>query len=185
MLARGARGSRGWIDLSFRPSWTGLAATAGLAFLIAWLGTLGRPFFCPCGTNRLWGPAEDSQQLADWYSLLHVTFGLGLCVLVDRFQPRWPLSLKALAVLFSSIAWEAVENLPGVIALFDTPGVGRPYSGDTILNALGDTGFVMLGAALAARLPGPAVLLLAAAIEIVVGGAIGDGLLIGTARLLA
>ncbi len=159
-----------------------VASLAVLAALVLWMQALGRPLFCPCGTVRLWAPAHDSQQFADWYSLLHVSFGLGLFLLVDHFQPRWPAAPRALVALLSSTVWEAIENLPAVIARFNAPGAS--YSGDTILNAMGDTLFVMIGFALAARLSARATWLAVASVEIATWFAIRDGFLAGTARLL-
>ncbi|HEX8444319.1 MAG TPA: DUF2585 family protein [Allosphingosinicella sp.] len=155
-----------------------------LALLTAWLLVLGRPLVCPCGVVRLWAPAQDSQQLADWYSLLHVTFGLGLFTLVRRFQPRWPLALVTLVAVIGSVAGEAVENLPALIALFNPPGESRSYAGDTVLNAIAGTLSVVAGCLIAARTSTRAALLMAILIEIIVWAAIGDGLIVGSARLL-
>jgi hypothetical protein len=186
MVAAGANRS---IELSPSRSfadWRYVACGAlALALLSLWLHGLGRPLVCACGTIRLWAPSQDSQQLADWYSLLHVTFGLGLFVFVRRFQPAWPLPPIMLAALLSSVAWEAIENLPVVIAQFNSPAAGRPYAGDTILNALGDTFCVVAGCLFAARASGRTILLAALMIEAAVWLAIQDGLLVGTAKLLA
>ena len=152
--------------------------------MILWLQALGRPVLCSCGILRLWGPHHDSQHLSDWYSLLHLSFGLALYVLIARFQPRWPMSLQAVVALFGSVTWEAVENLPAVIAMFNAGG-SQDYSGDTILNALGDTAFVLAGCLLAARLSTRAIVSVAAAIEATTWLAINDSIVVGAARLLA
>lgn len=161
-----------------------VAAIAALLLFGMWMAALGRPLVCPCGAVRLWAPEHDSQHVSDWYSLLHVSFGLGLFAVVHRFQPSWSAGAKALAALVSSLVWEAIENLPAVIALFGVSADGQIYRGDTILNALGDTVAVLAGFALAARLPGWGVAALLLAIEFAVGLAIGDGLIIGSVRLL-
>jgi hypothetical protein len=180
---------RGALASSFIPSRQGwLCAAAGVGafgLLTLWLLALGRPLVCTCGTVQLWAPAQDSQQLADWYSLLHVTFGMGLFILVRRFQPDWPLSRMTLTALMGSVAWEAIENLPAVIALFNPPpGGGEAYGGDTVLNAIGDSLFVVGGALLASCTSIRGVLLAAGLIELAVWIAIRDGLLIGSVRLL-
>lgn len=160
------------------------AAALAIAVLVVWLQLLGRPFLCPCGTVRLWAPSHDSQHVSDWYSLLHLSFGLGLFVVVAAFQPRWSSSAQALVAVLGSAVWEAVENIPAVIALFNPPAGGLVYRGDTILNALGDIAFVILGCSIAARLPLRVILMSAVLIELSVWLAIRDGIVIGAARLM-
>ena len=177
VLAPGLTPSReGWLCAA--------AAIAALGLLTLWLLALGRPLVCVCGTVQLWAPAQDSQQLADWYSLLHMTFGLGLFGLIRRFQPDWPLARVMLAALIGSITWEAIENLPVVIAMFNPPTGAQSYSGDTVLNAFGDSLFVVGGSLLASSTSVRGVLVMAGLIELAVWFAIRDGLLIGSARLL-
>ena len=184
MIAAGANRSIALnVGLSRQDWWCLLAGMMALGLLLLWLLSLGRPLVCTCGTVRLWAPTQDSQQLADWYSLLHVTFGLALFALTRHFQPHWPLAPVALVALLGIVAWEAVENLPAVIAAFNPPG-GPSYAGDTVLNAFGDTGFVIAGCLLAARSSRRSILFAAGLIEVIVWNAIGDGLLVGTARLL-
>lgn len=175
----------GRVESGWKPSGATYAAVAllSLAALVVWLLALGRPLICDCGTVRLWAPGDDSQHFSDWYSWLHLSFGLGLFLLVTHFQPRWPLAPKLFIAVIGSVAWEAIENLPGVIALFNPPGEQGSYRGDTVLNALGDTGFVLAGAALAARLSTRAIVLLAVLIEVAVWLAIRDGLVVGSAKL--
>lgn len=160
------------------------AAMLAVAALIAWLQLLGRPLVCPCGIVRLWAPLHDSQHLADWYSLLHISFGLGLFAVVAAFQPRWRFPLRLAVAVLGSVAWEAIENVPAVIALFNEPAGAASYRGDTILNALGDTFFVAIGCGIAARLPWRAVLAVAGLIELGVWVAIRDGLIVGLVRLI-
>ena len=158
-----------------------------VAAMLLWLHMLGRPAACPCGTISLWGgdvPQEDSQQFADWYSLLHGTFGMGLFLLLRRVQPGWPIGKAALAALASSAAWEAIENLPVVIGWFGAVGDGPAYAGDSMFNALGDTFFVMLGFQLASRLSAGKLMLAVVAAEVTVGLAAHDGLILGSLRLV-
>jgi hypothetical protein len=185
MIAAGIREARAPGLVASRQGWLCAAAAVGsLGLLTLWLLALGRPLLCPCGAVQLWAPAQDSQQLADWYSLLHVTFGLGLFTLVRHFQRDWPLSLATLVALMGSVAWEAIENLPPIIALFNPPGASQAYVGDTVLNALGDSVFVVGGSLLASSISVRGALLTALLIEVAVWFAIRDGLLVGTARLL-
>jgi hypothetical protein len=172
---------------------TGLAgqvvlSLAILAAMAAWLAFMDRPLICPCGTVVLWDGDPHSpgasQQFADWYSALHVMYGIGLYAFIRRMAPRWRLSWMFLAALASSAVWEAMENTPAIIALFgDAPGTPS-YEGDSILNAFGDTLFVVLGFFVARRLPVAATIGLTLALEGAVAYAIGDGFILGSLRLL-
>lgn len=163
-------------------------ALAVVALLVLWLHLVGRSFLCSCGDVRFWQgeltPRENSQQFSDWYSALHVVFGIGLFAFVHRMRPRWALERKLLVVIASSAVWEAIENMPFVIALFQEPSDALRYHGDSILNSLGDTVFVLFGAVLAAVLPPWTTLLVALAAELTVSLAINDGLILGTLRLI-
>ncbi|WP_165690744.1 DUF2585 family protein [Consotaella salsifontis] len=165
-----------------------VVAGAVIGALVLWLHLWGRPWICSCGEFLFWQGAleggRNSQAAADWYSLLHVNFGIGLFLLVDRTAPQWPTGAKALTALISSAVWEAIENLPVVVALFGTPPDAPAYLGDSILNALGDTAFVMIGFVLAARLPLWAVLVFAAVAEGAVFLAVDDGMIVGLLRLV-
>lgn len=170
--------------------WVGQIAI-GLAILVAmaaWLAFMDRPMICPCGTVAWWdgdpySPGA-SQQFSDWFSALHVIYGIGLYAFIRRMAPHWPLGWTVLTMLASSAVWEAMENTPAIIALFgDAPGTPS-YEGDSILNAFGDTVFVALGFFLARGLPVPATLALVFALEGAVAVAIGDGFVLGSLRLL-
>lgn len=180
------------LDLPPRRGPGGALAVAGalavVALLVLWLHLVGRSFLCSCGDVRFWQgeltPRENSQQFSDWYSALHVVFGIGLFAFVHRMRPRWALARKLLVVIASSAVWEAIENMPFVIALFQEPSDALRYHGDSILNSLGDTVFVLFGAVLAAVLPPWTTLLVALAAELTVSLAINDGLILGTLRLI-
>ena len=136
---------------------------------------------------RLWNwdlsLAHNSQHLADGYSLLHVSFGALIWALLHRFNPTLSGARLALAVAASAASWEAIENLPAVVALFNPPALGPTYGGDSIVNALGDAAFACAGFALAMKLSWNGLWMLIAAIELACAVLIGDGLLLGVARL--
>lgn len=165
-----------------------LVAASILSLLVLWLTALGRPFLCPCGTVSLWvgdvRSSQASQQFSDWYALLHLVFGLGLFVFLDWMKPNWSTGQKLLVAIASSAAWEAVENLPFVIALFGQAEGAPPYEGDSVLNAVADTAFVVAGFFVASALPLAAVIAVATALEILVWRMAGDGYALGTLRLI-
>ncbi|ORE99100.1 DUF2585 family protein [Aurantimonas sp. 22II-16-19i] len=173
----------------FRSQGVSLAAAALVfAALVAWLRIVDRPWICPCGVVALWqgelSQAQNSQQFSDWYSALHVIFGMALFGFVARMAPRWPLAKRAVLAVASSAAWEAMENTPALIAMFSHSPDAPDYFGDSILNATGDTIFVLAGFFAASKLPAWATVLLAIGLDLVVEVAIGDGFVLGTLRLL-
>lgn len=167
-------------------------AVAGwsLALLLAlslWLFVAGRPLICPCGTVSLFvadvHSPETSQQFADWYSLLHLVFGFALFLFLDWLKPDWTLGQKLVVAIASSFVWEAIENLPPVIALFGNAPGAPPYAGDSVLNAVADTLFVGAGFLMARAMPLPVLLAVALIFEIVVLRMAGDGYILGSLRL--
>ena len=67
--------------------------------LVEWL--LGRAPICTCGTVKLWtsdayGP-QNSQMLADWYSLSHVLHGVLLYGALWLVARGWPVGWRFVA----------------------------------------------------------------------------------------
>ncbi|RZK92013.1 MAG: DUF2585 family protein [Methylobacterium sp.] len=156
--------------------------------MVAVLLVMGRDPICPCGIVRVWqsglDPAENSQQFADAYSLLHIVFGMGLAAFVSWMRPRWSTGALLLSVLFGHSLWEIAENTPLIIGLFSGGANAPHYEGDSILNSLGDTVFALAGALFARRMPWWANAAMVIGVEIAVTLAIDDGFVIGTLRLL-
>lgn len=157
-----------------------------LGALALWLVLMGRDLVCPCGAVEFWQntptTVDNSQQFSDWYSFLHGVFGMALFLVIHRIKPTWSWGTKLVTAMGGSAVWEAVENMPFVIALFE--GGPDSYAGDSILNAFGDMAFVVVGFALASALPRWVTLLLAVFAEIAVSIAMHDGLILGTLRLI-
>lgn len=150
---------------------------------------LDRQWFCPCGSIRLWqgvlDPDQNSQQLTDHYSLLHLAFGAGLFVWLNSIRPHWHLARLATYAVASSAVWEIIENLPVVIDIFGSEGSARHYSGDSIANSLADTLFVLIGFALASRSPTAVTVAVMLGLEIATYVMIGDGVVAGVLRIAA
>lgn len=163
-----------------------LLAVAAIGAMTAWLALLQRPWL-PEGHLRLWNwdlsLANNSQHLADGYSLLHISFGALIWAILRRFNPTLSRARLTLTVAASAASWEAIENLPAVVALFNPPASEPSYGGDSIVNALGDAAFACAGFSLAKNLSGNELWLLIAAIELACAVLIGDGLLWGSAQL--
>jgi len=153
------------------------------------LHLMGRPLTCNCGVVKLWqgglDPNQNSQQFADHYSLLHAVFGMVLFQWLAWIRPDWSIARLIVVVAASSATWEIMENTPIIIERFGMLGSDLHYNGDSILNSVGDTIFVLVGAAVAMKLSHLAALLLATAIEITVYVLIGDSILFGMFRFVA
>lgn len=161
---------------SLLPDRAGKLAAIGMALgiVIILLG-MHRPPICPCGTIRFWQgvveSAENSQQIADWYSFSHVIHGFlfyGAAHLIWRrmgFAALSPVWALALAVLVEG-SWEILENSPIIIDRYRSVTVSYGYSGDSVLNSVADMGFMALGFLVAARLPAALTVVIAIAFEL-------------------
>lgn len=178
------------LDGLAKPSWSLCLLLVLLANSLAavslWL--FGRPILPRLETLQLWSAgfeaASNSQHLSDPYSFMHGIFGAGLFLFVNWLKPIWPARSKLVVAVFGSVAWEIVENTPRVIHLFNQSGQPGAYAGDSIVNSLSDTGFVVAGFLLARWLGWRMTLLLAILTEIGLSVSIGDGLLLGTLKVL-
>jgi hypothetical protein len=139
-----------------------------------------RPPICLCGTVKLWTgavwSAENSQQISDWYSLSHIIhgflfYGAAWAVLPGRAR-LWALPL---AVLIEG-SWELLENSPIIIDRYRAGTAAAGYSGDSILNSMADIGMMVVGFALARRLPVWATIAIALFFELLALAVIRDNL---------
>jgi len=164
-------------------------AVALFAFTALILSVLGRPLTCNCGEFRLWGGGpqggDNSQHLTDWYSALHVVYGIVVFGVMWLTSRHWPWGWLVLVAIFAGAGWEIVENTQFMIARYGQGGPGAVYAGDSVPNALGDMLFVVGGFSLAGSLPGRWAAALAVGIEVATALAIRDSLVLGAITLLA
>jgi hypothetical protein len=162
----------------------GLLAVAIVVITILTLLAMGRPAMCSCGTVKLWygeiNTAEDSQHIADWYTLSHVIHGFLLYWLLwwcsRAFRPlKPPMNRFALAVLAES-AWEIFENTPLVINRYRDATIALGYTGDSVVNSTGDILAMSLGFLLALRLPVWLIIAVALCFEVLAALVIRDNL---------
>ncbi|MCO5734757.1 DUF2585 family protein [Rhizobium sp. SSA_523] len=166
-----------------------LISSAILAAQIGVLLLLGRSWFCSCGEIKLWQAIPDalqnSQQISDPYTFLHIAFGCALFVWLKAIRPHWSLARLTSYAVMSSAIWEICENLPFVIGIFGTEGSGLEYSGDSIMNSIGDTLAVVLGFLLSSKVPTFVAVGAMALLELVTLSLIGDSIIVGSVRILA
>jgi hypothetical protein len=152
------------------------------------LAAMGRVAFPQGMPVRFWDGSvngeENSQQFLDWYSLLHLAYGMFCAGILWLTSRQWPLGWLLVAALVAAAGWEVAENTPFVIAHFGSSGADPGYAGDTLLNATGDMLCVVAGCLLGMRLGWKWALALCLAIEFVLALTIHDSLTIGAIMLL-
>lgn len=171
-----------------------LMAATGLVLL-----GMGRVPICQCGYVSLWHGqvhnSGNSQHLSDWYTFSHVIHGFAfyawLWFLTHRRggpepagQGGWPIGLRLAAAVLLEASWEVLENTDLVINRYREATIALDYYGDSVLNSLSDIGAMVLGFALAARLPVWLIVAAAITMELVVGYLIRDNLTLNLLMLL-
>jgi hypothetical protein len=172
--------------ISRRYWWTALAI---VAFAAVGLLAMGRPPICTCGTVKLWvgtvtGP-DNSQHIADWYTPSHIVHGFLFYALGWWALRRNPAGDRLIAAVLIESAWELLENSPFIIDRYRHETMALGYTGDSVLNSVCEIGWMVVGFALARRLPVWATIALAIGLELLCLVVIRDNLTLNVLMLVA
>ena len=133
-----------------------VAACLVLLLMVVSLRAQGRMFLCACGYFDIWisdtCSSNNSQQLFDPYSFTHVLHGFLFFWLITLLFRRMAASWQFWLALLLESAWEVFETTSFVINMYRTETAALGYTGDTVVNSLGDLACALGGFLIARQL---------------------------------
>jgi hypothetical protein len=169
-----------------------LYVLALIAIFAVVLLLMGREAICKCGYVKLWHgqtvSSENSQHISDWYTFSHIIHGFIFYGLI-HLAARWRGSnINFATALLIAIAiegvWEVFENTNFIINRYREQTIALDYYGDSVLNSVADILWMALGFWFASKFNWKITLILAIAMELIVGTIIRDNLTLNIIMLL-
>jgi hypothetical protein len=164
------------------------AAAVIVSAMAITLLVMGRVPMCTCGHVKLWHgvvySSENSQHLTDWYSVTHVVHGFAFFGLLRLVARRVSVGGRLIAATIIEAAWEILENTDFIINRYREVTISLDYFGDSVLNSASDVGAMLLGFAIARRLPVWASVAAVTVAELVLAYFIRDNLTINILMLI-
>src|SRR5688572_15825359 len=166
--------------------WLLIFAVVVLSVLQLW--NQGRFWWCQTGDYAPWSWAvwspHNSQHVIDPYTFTHILHGILFFWIASLIFRKMPLAWRLLIAITVESAWEVVENTDMIINRYREATISLDYFGDSVLNSVSDVSVMMLGFALASRLPLWLSVTLIAVMELGVGYMIRDNLTLNILMLL-
>lgn len=161
-------------------------ALVALQAVVLWL--FGQPLIAASGQVLLWAgeplSPDNSQHLADWYTLSHILHGFIFYWVLGKVFPQISMSVRLALAVGAEVAWELVENTPWLIEHYRQQALAQGYTGDSIINSVSDTAAMVVGFFAAWRLPWWGTVALAVLLEAAALWFIRDGLVLNIVGLV-
>ena len=167
--------------------WPWVAVVGVIALMVGILRLEGRVWFCECWEMLFWvGEARSShtsQHSFDPYSFTHMLHGLIFFWALKWLLPKWEWPWRAWLAVVLEASWEILENSPLIINRYREATAALGYSGDSVLNSLGDVVSCLIGFVIASRFGWRASVAIFVVTEIVLLITIRDSLLLNVVML--